>query len=78
MPLPAHRAYSDTMEPLAPTPALHTGPEVDTLDHTKITSFVAFDVTIHPARESSGPEAAANSTVEKDFAGETPIAIGAA
>ena len=42
-----------------------------------MTSFVALDVTIQPARESSGPLAAAKRIVENRFVGETPMAIGA-
>jgi len=41
-------------------------------------SFVALEVTIHPAFESSGPVAAAKRIVAKDLLAESASAIGAA
>ena len=66
------------MDPRGPTPTEHCGPVMlDTFVKVVSTSFVAFDVTIHPATASSGPVAAPNNTVVKRPSLETPSAVGA-
>lgn len=44
-------------------------------ENTKSVSAVEFDVTVHPAAQSSGPLAAPKRTVANSFVGDTPTAI---